>query len=579
MDPGGAAISAPGELFARIARERGIEHGGNGGELAHEMPRDAHGGGAERSGELVERLGAESIGPEAFVHERAQEHRLGVPRRRSRAESSHRPVRHPRVQVLRDEAPGGERFRPRVLRGLCARPGEIQPAAPVRAGGGDPARHRDDVLRRVGAAHDRVEEPRRARTPEVVGTPCRSVDRDIELGAVRAPLRQGGERRSERSQERLRAGLRDDSGSSFFGMRWGEIAQVCARCVGEAGPVFPSHDQAREAVVVQGSGANLGRYEVLARAGRDLRGEPLEPRRAVDVLSACELDVVEHQARLAGRGKGHDHRLRVRERQLRREPAAALRPRMDEEIERDPRCSRERAWNFPPADVERPPRVTRAHVGERRAGRFGAVLRDEPATGVAEGPQDGEVGHHPEPPVSRDPRFGPFVARERARGERSLRAGEVARSRRAADRVEGLSRVAPAGAFGERIDRRNRGERAPIRGRRPLHRPVDHRVGRLVGESDRRRSGRRASDRRGIRYVEDEGGERGEEERSKPAGRESHVGTLHRRPRHRRAIRAGSQGGIGGGKPVALAGSGAARRRRRDVARSERRWPFAERSA
>ena len=96
-----------------------------------------------------------------------------------------------------------------------------------------------------------------------------------------------------------------------------------------------------------------------------------------------------------------------------------------------------------PADVDRPPRVPRVHVGERRAGRLGPVLGDQPSAGVAEGAEDRELGHDPELPVRRDPRLRPFVARERARGEGGFGADGVAEPWRSRERRRALSGACP----------------------------------------------------------------------------------------------------------------------------------------
>ena len=192
----------------------------------------------------------------------------------------------------------------------------------------------------------------------------------------------------------------------------------------------PDRDQ-----VVSGGGLDAPRQHDRARP----RGRP----------RWIELDAVEHQARLPARGGPHDQGLALLDADAGGDPGAALAPRVDEEIERDAVGLGVRRGHGAPRDLERPPGVARLGVGEGAAGGLRAVFRVEPAAGVAEGAQDGEVGEDAELLVGGDPGGRALVGGQGAREESGLAAHLGVHRLGEGEALEEAAHVPVAGAVGE----------------------------------------------------------------------------------------------------------------------------------
>ena len=414
---------------------------------------------------------------------------------------------------------------------------QVEPAAPVGAGGRDPAGHRHDVVARFAAADDRVEQARRARAAEVVGAAERAENRDVELRPRRLFRRgeRGAERRRRSASPRCRCPCRARERLA----RSRRSALVASARLAPCSPVTMSRTLA---VVAQRPAADLRRDQVLSGPRADPRREPVEARRRCSRPPPGRAPHRRTSAAPAPSPRGG------------RPPAA----RSAGSASSPPRCSspcagerRDRAAPPPPPRTRAAPRAMPRRPSPTSSARAcrrtmppappARPSRSSPPPVSRNGPRIASSVTTPSVPVRRHPRLGPLVARQRARGERRLRARRLPEPGHLGDRLEGLRRVPRARPLGERVDRRDRGQRAPIRGGRALDGAVDHRVGGLVrpagGGTRAERGAVHPGHGAGRAGVGDAGSEREEDEWNQAQRGETHAGTVHGPPWSRRLIR------------------------------------------
>ena len=418
--PRAAAIAAPRELLARVARERRrrTRRRRDASSLTRCAAR-ASGAATNAAASVAQRLRAQRVRPQRLVHHRREEHRLGVvgaapPRAATPSPSRASALRGARRSAA---APRTRSSARRASVGPLAR--EVQPPAAVR-----PARARSSrPWPAVSASSVELVARRASRSPGARGLRRSSAPPSVRSDGpvqLRVDWRTRRDRDSVR-RARSRAASRPSARSSVARLprlaraalvRRGWTSEIGARRVASPLPFSSVTTRRTRPSSVERPRAHLRRHEVRSRRRVDARREAIEPRRSVRVLASPSSSPSNMSRACPLAASRTTTALRVRERQLRGDPRAALLAWVHEQIERHPRRPRERARHLAPRHVERPPRVPRAHVRERRAARLGPSFASSPPPVSRKGPSDREVGHDPQLSVRFDPRAGPLVGRQ-----------------------------------------------------------------------------------------------------------------------------------------------------------------------